>query len=142
MREKGRELGREHDAPAGQNGPQVFAFAGAASPLNGTVPMNPRLVADFEATFLYVDIHGPASSEDTAGDQIRGQMGQPPVITNGTIRISVATMPAGGTGFTFTDDVPGSAGSFNLDDGDKVAAAVIIPPEEAVKDDDQGTLIQ
>ena len=30
----------------------------------------------------------------------------------------------------------------NLDDGDKVAAAVIIPPEEAVKDDDQGTLIQ
>ncbi|HEY3706630.1 MAG TPA: DNA gyrase subunit A [Terracidiphilus sp.] len=30
----------------------------------------------------------------------------------------------------------------NLDTDDKIAAAVVIPPEEAVKDDEQGTLIQ
>ena len=106
-----------HRAPRGENGPLVHSFASAASPFGGNVPLTPRLVADFAASFLYVDVHGAGGEEEEAGDTIRGQIGEPPpVFATGTIRIVKATTPAGGTGFDFTDDVPGSGGAFTLDD--------------------------
>jgi hypothetical protein len=107
-----------HDAPRGENGPAIFTFPSPASPLNANVPMTPRTVADFAAYFLYLDIHGAGGTEEAAPEQIRGQIGVAPVaVTTGTIRIVKATSPAGGGGFTFTDDVPGSAGAFALSDG-------------------------
>jgi hypothetical protein len=107
-----------HRAPRGVNGPIVYTFPSPASPINDNVPMTPRLVADFAATFLYLDIHGAGDSEETPADQIRGQIAAPVApITTGTIHIVKSTSPAGGTGFTFTDDVPGSPGTFSLDDG-------------------------
>jgi hypothetical protein len=107
-----------HRAPRGENGPLVHSFASADTPFGGNVPLTPRLVADFAAAFLYVDVHGAGGEEDEAGGQIRGQIGEPlPVVSTGTIRIVKATIPGGGTGFDFTDDVPGSGGAFTLDDG-------------------------
>jgi hypothetical protein len=107
-----------HRAPRGVNGPIVFTFPSPASPINADMPMTPRLVADFAATFLYLDIHGAGDSEETPADQIRGQIAAPVApITTGTIHIVKSTSPAGGTGFTFTDDVPASPGTFTLDDG-------------------------
>jgi hypothetical protein len=112
------DVAHVHRAPRGVNGPIVFTFPSPASPINDDMPMTPRLVADFAATFLYFDIHGAGGSEETAGDQIRGQIAPPVVpITTGTINIVKSTSPAGGTGFTFTDNVPGSPGTFMLDDG-------------------------
>jgi len=106
-----------HRAPRGQNGPLLFTFASAASPFAGNVPMTPRDVADFAAGFLYVDIHQPDAGEAGASDQIRGQIATPVVVpTTGTIRIVKSTSPDGGTGFTFTDNVPGSGGAFALND--------------------------
>src|SRR6185436_19222299 len=67
-----------NEAPAGQNGPVVFTFPSAASPLSANMPMTPRLVADFAATFLYLDIHTPLPADDTPADEIRGQIGTPP----------------------------------------------------------------
>jgi hypothetical protein len=58
-----------HDAPAGQNGPVVFDFPGG-SPFESNVPMSPRLVADFAAGFLYVNVH----SVDFPDGEIRGQL--------------------------------------------------------------------
>ena len=105
------------DAPIGHNGPIVFTFPSPASPFAANVPMTPRLVADYEATFLYLEVHGATGSEN-AGPQIRGQIGTPPAAaTTGTINIIKRTSPAGGTGFTFTDDVPGGPASFSLNDG-------------------------
>jgi CHRD domain/Prealbumin-like fold domain len=105
-----------HQAPFGENGPVVFTFPSAASPLNANVPMTPRLVADFAARFLYADVHGAGSGEEAV--QIRGQIGLPaPPPVTGTIRIVKQTTPAGGVGFAFTDNVPGSPGAFTLNDG-------------------------
>ena len=106
-----------HEGPAGTNGPVVFTFPSAASPLSANVPMTPQLVADFAATFLYLDIHTPPSIDDSPAPQIRGQIGTPPAPpTTGTIRIVKSTSPAGGNGFNFTDDVPGGPSSFTLND--------------------------
>ncbi|HEX6101000.1 MAG TPA: CHRD domain-containing protein [Thermoanaerobaculia bacterium] len=108
-----------HRAPRGQNGPLVYTFPSAASPFASTVPMTPRAVADFAATFLYVEVHQAESGEEETAEAIRGQIAEPVVLpTTGTIRIVKSTSPAGGTGFTFTDDVPGSAGTFALDHGE------------------------
>lgn len=107
-----------HQGDFGENGPLVFTFPSAASPFAGAVPMTPRLVADFAGGFLYVEVHSTGGSEDTPSSVIRGQIGTaPPVVTTGTVVIRKSTTPAGGTGFDFTDDIPGSAGSFTLDDG-------------------------
>ena len=108
-----------HQAPAGQNGPVVFTFPSPASPLAAGVPMTPQLVAAFAATFLYVEIHGqPPADESEPLLDIRGQIGEPPALpTTGTIRIVKETLPAGGAGFGFTDDVPGGPAAFSLDDG-------------------------
>jgi len=117
-----------HEAPAGENGPVVFTFASPASPLSGTVPMTPQLVADFAATFLYLDVHTPPATGDTPAPEIRGQIGTPPAgPTTGTIRIAKSTSPAGGTGFTFTDNVPGGPGSFTLNDGATQTFSAIAP---------------
>jgi CHRD domain/Prealbumin-like fold domain len=116
-----------HRAPRGFNGPILFTFPSAASPFGASVPVTPRDVADFAAYFLYVDVHA-ASGGDEAGDQIRGQIGVPPVLpTTGTIIIRKATTPAGGGGFNFTDDVPGSGGSFMLNDGGSRTFSAVAP---------------
>jgi len=105
------------EAPAGQNGPIVYTLPSATSPISASMLMTPRLVADFAATFLYLEIAGPEGAEDVGTPTIRGQIGTPPAApTTGTIKIVKKTSPAGGTGFSFTDNVPGS-GSFTLDDG-------------------------
>ena len=108
-----------HEAPVLENGPLVFTFPNPASPLSANVPMTPQLVADFAATFLYLEIHGaPAVDDSTPVNQIRGQIGAPPAApTTGTIRIVKSTTPAGGTGFGFSDNVPASSSSFTLNDG-------------------------
>lgn len=112
------DLAHVHRAPFGQNGPEVFTFASAASPFSGNVPMTPRLVADFAATFLYVDVHGTGGSESTTTGEIRGQIGAAPSApATGTIHIVKTTSPSGGTGFNFTDNIPGSPGTFSLSDG-------------------------
>lgn len=113
------DVAHVHTAPFGENGPVIFTFPSAASPLAAGVPLTPRLVADYAAGFLYLDIHGVEGGEETsAADQIRGQIGPLPVVfATGTIRIVKSTTPAGGTGFNFTDNVPGSPGTFTLDDG-------------------------
>src|SRR5438132_685572 len=67
-----------HEAPALENGPLVYTFASPASPLSGNVPMSPRLVADYAATFLYLEIHTPVGMEGMPSPQIRGQIGTPP----------------------------------------------------------------
>jgi hypothetical protein len=106
-----------HQGARGENGPIAFTFPSAASPLAGSMPMTPRLVADYAGSLLYLDIHGGGATEATAVE-IRGQIGAAPaVVTTGTIRIIKGTSPAGGTGFSFTDNVPGSPGAFTLNDG-------------------------
>ncbi|HJW96325.1 MAG TPA: CHRD domain-containing protein [Thermoanaerobaculia bacterium] len=107
-----------HEGAFGTNGPIVHTFASPNSPISESVPMTPQLVADFEATFLYLEIHGPNADENTAGPQVRGQIGLPPQPpSTGTIRIVKNTSPAGGTNFAFTDDIPATSGSFTLNDG-------------------------
>jgi hypothetical protein len=58
-----------HDAPPGVDGPVVFHFPNT-SPFAGDVPLTPRLIADFAAGFLYVNIH----STDYDTGEIRGQV--------------------------------------------------------------------
>jgi hypothetical protein len=114
------EAAHVHSAPFGENGPIEHTFASAASPLADNVPMTPLLVASFAAGHLYLEVHGPTGTEDgPPSGTIRGQIGDPPAAaTTGTIRVAKRTTPAGGAGFSFTDDVPGSPGAFTLDDGD------------------------
>jgi len=113
------DVAHVHEGAFGVNGLEAFTFPSAASPMNGNMPMTPRLVADFAGSLLYLDIHGTGGGdEETAGDSIRGQIGViPSVVTTGTIRIVKRTSPAGGTGFGFTDDVPGGPSTFTLNDG-------------------------
>jgi CHRD domain/Prealbumin-like fold domain len=108
-----------HNAPRGENGPVAFTFPSAASPINANVPLTPRAVADFAAYFLYVDVHGAGGSEESPGDQIRGQIGvAAAAVTTGTIHIVKQTSPAGGTDFAFADNITGSPGAFTLDHGE------------------------
>jgi hypothetical protein len=58
-----------HVAPPGVDGPVIFDFPNT-SPFSGDVPLTPRLVADFTAGFLYVNIHSTAFEEG----EIRGQL--------------------------------------------------------------------
>ena len=110
------DVAHVHQAPRGQNGPVVFTFPSPATPFSAGVPMTPRLVADFVAGFLYVDVHGPDVSEELQPDQIRGQIAAPVTApTTGTIRIVKATTPAGGTNFPFTETI--TNGAFTLGDG-------------------------
>ncbi len=105
-----------HDAPRGFNGPIVYTFPSAASPFSANAPMTPRTVADFEAGFLYVEVHGPTGGNEGTSDTIRGQIAAPVVApTTGTIRIIKSSSPAGGTNFPFTETM--TNGSFTLNDG-------------------------
>jgi hypothetical protein len=47
----------------------IFTFP-AGNPFSGNVPLSPRLVADFAAGFLYVNIHSVAFDQG----EIRGQL--------------------------------------------------------------------
>ena len=121
------EAAHIHTAPRDENGPIIYTFPSPASPLNANVPMTPRRVADFAASFLYLDIHGPDVGEEGSAQQIRGQIAAPAVVvTTGTIRIVKSTSPEGGTGFAFTDDIPGSTHAFTLDDGGMQTFANVI----------------
>lgn len=126
-----------HQAPAGEEGPVVFDFTDPTSPISATVPMDPVDVAAFAARHLYVNIH----SADSPEGEIRGQIGAPPAPpTTGTIRIRKVTVPGGGTGFGFTDDVPGSPGSFTLDDGQvETFSSVPAGTYTVTEDDPAGT---
>jgi CHRD domain-containing protein/exosortase sorting signal-containing protein/prealbumin domain-containing protein len=115
-----------HEAPFGSNGPVVYTFGSAASPLNANMPMTPRLVADFAATFLYLDLHTPGGTEENPSDEIRGQIGDPPQgAGTGTIIITKQTAPAGGTNFGFTETI--TPGGFTLDDGNTETFAGVAP---------------
>ena len=130
------EAAHVHEAPAGENGPVVFTFGSAASPLSGNVPMSPLRVAQLAATFLYVDIHSASSSEESPSADIRGQIGDPPNPTVGTIRITKSTFPSGGAGFGFAHDIPGFPGSFLLADGQTQVFADVVPGTYTVTESD------
>jgi hypothetical protein len=69
-----------HEGPPGATGPLVFTFPSAASPLSGNVPTAPRLLADFAAGFLYLEIAaGDPGNEGDPSDVIRGQLGDAPL---------------------------------------------------------------
>jgi uncharacterized repeat protein (TIGR01451 family) len=103
-----------HEGQSGSNGPIVFTFASPASPLNESMPMTEVLIADFAATFLYLDIH-------SAGTEIRGQIGQPPpgsadlVLTKSGPATIVAGNPISYT-LTVTNNGPNTAQSVTLTD--------------------------
>jgi hypothetical protein len=59
-----------HAAPPGADGPVVFHFPATGGSFAGTAPLTPRLIADFAAGFLYVNIH--SVNYDTG--EIRGQL--------------------------------------------------------------------
>lgn len=123
-----------HEAPFGSNGPAVFTFPSAASPLAANVPMTPRLIADFAATFLYLDVHTPEGTEEAPSAEIRGQIGTPPsAATTGTVIISKETFPAGGTGFGFTSTI---GGPFVLDDGQSQTFTTVAPGAYTVAEND------
>jgi len=124
-----------HVAPFGSNGPIAFTFPSPASPLNANMPVTPLLVANFAATFLYLDIHGAPGTESIPGQEIRGQIGTPPAgATTGTIIIEKHTNPAGGTGFGFTENV--TPGSFTLNDGGTKTFAGVTPGTYTVTEND------
>ena len=103
-----------HQAPAGSTGPVVYTFPSPASPLTGSVPMTQRLLADFAARFLYLDIHAGTSEEDA--DEIRGQIGAPPELAStGTVVIAKTTYPPGGMAFSFDETMTND--SFMINDG-------------------------
>lgn len=117
-----------HEAPFGTTGSIAFTFPSPASPLNGNMPMTPALVANFAATFLYLDIHA-------ATEEIRGQIGTPPAgPTTGSIIIEKETFPAGGTAFGFTETI--NPGAFNLDDGDTATFSGVAPGTYTVTEND------
>ena len=117
-----------HQGHFGDNGPVVRDFPSAASPFFDDVPMTPRLVADFAGGFLYVEVHGVTGPEPTPEEIIRGQIGAPPVVpTTGTLTIRKLTTPGGGTGFQFTDNLPGSPGVFTLDDAETQTFVNVVP---------------
>ena len=122
-----------HNAPRGENGPAIFDFTSAASPFSDTAPLSPVEVAELVAGFLYVNVH----SVESPDGEIRGQIAAPLVApTTGTIRVEKRTFPGGGTGFGFTDDVPGSAGSFTLDDGETQTFLAVPAGTYTVTEDD------
>jgi hypothetical protein len=103
------------------------------------VPLTPRLVADFAALFLYLDIHTQDGPEEVPGIEIRGQIGDPPAFATGTVRIVLATVPAGAAGFGFTHTV-GAPGSFQLADGGVRAFTDVAAGTYTVAADDAGPL--
>lgn len=127
-----------HQAPFGQNGPVVFAFASAASPVSEpSVPLTAVQVAAYAAAFLYLEVHGDETSEGAPATSIRGQIGAPPAgATTGTVRVTKRTFPAGAVGFGFTTDVPGGPAAFNLADGQTQSFSGVTPGSYQVVEND------
>jgi len=124
-------------APRGEDGPLVFDLGDPTSPISSSAPLSPLEVAAFAGRHLYVEI----GSTDSPDGEIRGQIGAAPAApTTGTIRIRKVTFPAGGTGFSFTDDVPGSPGTFTLDDGGIETFAGVPAGTYTVTEQDPGTV--
>jgi hypothetical protein len=69
----GADAAHLHEAPPGVNGPLVFTFPSPAGAFGAEVPMTPRLLADFAAGFLYVEVHA-GQDEGEGADAIRGQL--------------------------------------------------------------------
>lgn len=134
------EAAHVHHAPRGQNGPSIFDFPSPASPLSAAVPLAPVEVAHFAAGFLAVDVHGEVPpGDETAFDEVRGQIADPLAVpTTGTLQVQKRTFPAGGTGFGFSDDVPGSPGVFTLDDGGIETFLAVPPGTYTITEDDPG----
>jgi hypothetical protein len=123
-------------APRGEEGPLVFDLGDPTSPIAGSAPLSPLQVAAFAGRHLYVEI----GSTDAPDGEIRGQIGAAPALpTTGTIHVRKATFPAGGTGFSFTDDVPGSPGNFTLDDGGVETFTGVPPGSYTITEQDPGT---
>lgn len=57
-------------------------------------------------------------------------------IANGTIIIQKGTVPIEGMGFTFTENIPGGTGTFELDDGQSQTFNDVTPGEYKVTEDD------
>jgi hypothetical protein len=124
-----------HEAPQGTNGPIVFTFPSAASPLIANVALTPRLVADFAATFLYLDLHTPEGTEENPSVEIRGQIGTPPApVASGTVIIEKETAPAGGSGFSFSESI--TSGTFSLDHGGTETFTAVAPGTYTVTESD------
>ena len=124
-----------HEAPYGFNGPEIFTFPSPDSPLAANVPLTPRLVADFAATFLYLDIHTTPGTEEEPSEEIRGQIGIPPSgAATGTVIITKDTAPSGGSGFTFTESITGDG--FMLDDGGSETFTNVAPGTYMVTEQD------
>jgi hypothetical protein len=135
------EFAHVHLGAAGTNGPIVFTFSSAANPLAAVVPMTPQQVAELAATFLYLDVHGEVGGggDEEGGDEIRGQIGALPVaVTTGTIRIAKSTLPAGGSGFAFSSNIPGGAAFVLSDGGTQVFAGVPAGTYEVTEQDPAG----
>ncbi len=123
-------------APRGEEGPLVFDLGDPTSPISSSAPLSPIEVAAFAGRHLYVEI----GSTDSPDGEIRGQIGAAPALpTTGTIHVRKTTFPAGGTGFSFTDDVPGSAGTFSLDDGGVETFTGVPPGTYTITEQDPGT---
>lgn len=127
-----------HEAPFGQNGPLVFTFASASSPLSEpTIPVTPVQVAEYAATFLYLEVHGDETSEATPATSIRGQVGTPPAgATTGTLHVTKRTFPPGSGGFGFTTNLPGGPGAFTLADGQTQSFSGVAPGSYQVTESD------
>lgn len=131
----GANAAHVHNAPVGTTGPVVFTFPSAASPLSANMSMTPELVADFAATFLYLDIHQTPAQEGGPADEIRGQIGTPPAgAGTGTIVIEKQTYPAGGSGFGFTENI--TPGTFTLADAGTKTFASVAPGTYTVTEND------
>jgi hypothetical protein len=61
-----------HEGAIGEVGPVVFTFPSPLSPFAAGVPTTPRLLADFAAGFLYVEVH--REGDEGVAATIRGQV--------------------------------------------------------------------
>jgi uncharacterized repeat protein (TIGR01451 family) len=133
--------------------PQSFAFTGdaagsiadngtivVANLIPGTYTSTQTALAGWDLTSLTCDdgdstgvtTTGVATFVVGAGEDVTC------TFTNtkrGTIQISKVSDPTGGTGFAFTDDVPGS-GSFTLDDGQTETLTNVVPGTYTVTETD------
>lgn len=73
-----------HRAPRGVNGPVLFPFAAAASPINDTITITEADLADLLVGNFYVNVHSPGNPNG----EIRGQVTVVPPVDLFSIRFS------------------------------------------------------